>query len=118
MDESFAYPFVEGQMMRTRMLFEQGIVTSMSDWTGISKLFRLEDKQRYFKISTEEKTYFPSSSTDYDSKLAFEIAIELSTVAMSVEQEVYMLTSFLVDIGGISRAFYAAGLIVSHFAAI
>jgi len=44
--------------------------------------------------------------------------MELSKNVVSIDQEVYMLTSFLVDIGGISRAVYASGLVIAHFAAM
>ena len=39
-------------------------------------------------------------------------------MAESVDQEVYNYTRYLVDIGGISRATYVAGLLLAHFAAL
>ena len=49
--------------------------------------------------------------------MPFEVSLELSKVATNINQEVYMYTMYFVEIGGISRATYIAGLILAHLAA-
>ena len=44
--------------------------------------------------------------------------MRLSKTALNIQQEVYMLTNLAVEVGGISRAFYASGLIIAHFVAL
>jgi len=44
--------------------------------------------------------------------------MELSKNTINIEQEVYMLTDLAVEVGGLSRAVYAAGLIFAHYVAL
>ena len=41
LDLDFEYPIVDGQMMKARLLFEQGMLTSDLDATGFTKLFQM-----------------------------------------------------------------------------
>jgi len=51
--------------MRARLIFQQGLITSDNDWTGIARLLSLENSQRFFTVDSTEKTYYPSSSAEY-----------------------------------------------------
>ena len=61
---------------------------------------------------------YPETSQEYVRSRAFEITMELSKNTIKIEQGVYTLTDLAVEIGGLSRAVYAAGLIFAHYVAL
>ena len=100
-----------------KIYYEQVMLRHNSDWSGFTKLTSTEPTKRFYQTRTTDKTYYPSTSNDFKQDHPFEITIELSTTTQNLEQHVYMLTSLLIEIGGISRAFVKFGMIVAHLTA-
>ena len=88
------------------------------DYSGYRKVTQTENKKRFFVSKVGDKTYYPETSDEFVKGRPFEINIFLSRETNVIQHSVYMLTDLIIDIGGISRALFFAGLFASNFAAI
>ena len=105
-------------MVKASFQFEQGMLTSNLDVSGFTKMLNQEKKQRFYALNNQGVYIYPDTSNEYKKDVAIEIELKLSKIATNIDQEVYSLTHWLVDIGGISRATYVIGGLMAHFFAI
>ena len=116
-EEDLIFPY-NGMMMRTKVLLEQGMITYSTDWSGYESLTQSEQTEEFYQARIQEKTYYPVTNYKYEEGVPVEIIFELSKSTNNLGQSVYNLTNLLIEIGGISRAFFSFGLILAHFAAL
>ena len=73
------------------------------------------DVDSFMNVGQHTKNYFPNGGS---STPPVSIRLQVSEKAYLYSTTTYMLTNWLIDIGGISKALYFGGLIISHFVAL
>ena len=59
LDEThLVWPFIKGFMMRTTLIFEQGLIMQRTDWTGIQDLLSELQFTQFFILEFLEKVYY------------------------------------------------------------
>ena len=77
-------------------------------------MFGNKKKELFFLVGDQQKNYYPISNTTEP----VELRMKLSKKAHVYSYSTYMLTDWLIDMGGISKALYFGGLIIAHFVAL
>ena len=80
------------------------------DATGLQTLLGNKKEEHFFIVGDGQKNYYPKNKE----RAAVELNMKLSKKAHLYSLSLYMLTNWMIDMGGISRAFYFGGMIVAH----
>ena len=112
--DSLIYPYLPEYMMQMTVEVNKGMVVKDLDVTGISAVLGNRGVDSFMNVGQHTKNYYPSSG----GSTPVSIRLQVSEKAYLYSTTTYMLTNWLIDIGGISKALYFGGLIISHFVAL
>ena len=112
--ESLIYPYLPELRAQIDVELQKGLLKKDSDVTGLNFFRKQQDIETFFELGDKEKNYFPPK----DSQATVELRMRLGSKAHFYSSSTYMITNWLIDIGGISKAMYFAGMIISHFVAL
>ena len=112
--EGIIYPYLPDYSVVMNVELNKGIVIRDLDVTGISAMLGSSDMDLFINIGGHEKNYFPRNN----STIPISLRLQVGEKAFMYKTTTYMLTNWLIDIGGISKALYFGGLVISHFVAL
>ena len=112
--DSLIYPYLPGYTVQMTVEVNKGIVVKDLDVTGISAMLGNRGVDSFMTVGPHMKNYYPSNG----SKTPVSIRLQVDEKAYLYSTTTYMLTNWLIDMGGISKALYFGGLMISHFVAL
>ena len=114
-EDNLIYPYLAYFKMEMGVDLEKGVIRKDLDAIGINSMFGQKDVEPFLVIGEKTKNYYPRNDS---ATVPVELRLRMSKKAHSYDIHTYMLADWLIDVGGISKAFYFAGKVICHFVAL
>ena len=109
MREDIRHPFIPLQQIIYEVELEEKLINKVADEL-FSRVSKKIEEESYLVVGRSRQVIHPQS----DDSTPFQMNIRLGENGHFYDKDFYSLTDWLIDMGGISRSCYIAGMIISH----